>query len=59
MSARILGLDLGPNSIGWAIIEKEAQSVKATGVRVFPEGVDRDQGREVSKNETRRTLKLM
>ncbi len=40
-----LGLDLGPNSIGWALIEEneaeEPQRLEAIGVRVFQEMVDR------------------
>lgn len=54
-----LGLDLGPNSIGWALIRSDAEGNAAgiigCGVRVFPEGVDRTpQGSEQSKNESRR-----
>ena len=45
-----LGLDLGPNSIGWVLVDEAGQSTLAAGVRVFPEGVDRDQqGGEKSK----------
>ncbi len=56
MAKRILGIDMGSNSIGWALIDEEEQKIIAAGVRVFPEGVDRDQqGGELSKNETRRT----
>ncbi len=55
MADLTLGLDLGPNSIGWALLDEQGQRIVATGVRVFPEGVDRDaQGAELSKNETRR-----
>jgi CRISPR-associated endonuclease Csn1 len=50
-----LGLDLGPSSIGWAVVIENEGRILATGVRVFPEGVDRNQqGGEVSKNEQRR-----
>lgn len=53
--ATVLGLDIGSNSIGWALIEDEKQQIIAAGVRVFQEGVDRDtKGKEASKNETRR-----
>lgn len=40
--ARILGLDLGTNSIGWAIVEKEGNdfSLVDKGVRIFSEGVN-------------------
>lgn len=50
-----LGLDIGSNSIGWAILNKQKQRLVDIGVRVFPEGVDRDtKGLEKSKNATRR-----
>jgi CRISPR-associated endonuclease Csn1 len=53
--AYTLGLDIGSNSIGWAILDKEKQRLIDSGVRVFPEGVDRDtKGLEKSKNATRR-----
>jgi len=56
MSSYTLGLDIGSKSIGWSLIEigKKA-SIIDIGVRVFPEGVDRDtKGLEKSKNATRR-----
>lgn len=50
-----LGLDLGPNSIGWACIEKENHKVLGLGSRIFQEGVNNyNQGKETSKNESRR-----
>ncbi|ARN56776.1 type II CRISPR RNA-guided endonuclease Cas9 [Sedimentisphaera salicampi] len=50
-----LGLDIGTNSVGWALIDEKNNEILRTGVRVFPEGVDRDtKGAEKSKNETRR-----
>jgi CRISPR-associated endonuclease Csn1 len=56
MSSYTLGLDVGSNSIGWALLETEGKSsIVDMGVRVFPEGVDRDtKGLEKSKNATRR-----
>lgn len=60
MSKRVLGLDLGCSSIGWALLrvpesDAEAGEVTAMGVRVFPEGVDRDtKGLEKSKCVQRR-----
>ena len=58
MSNLTLGLDLGTNSIGWALIDEPGEEIIATGVRVFPEGVDRDQqGGEKSKSQTRRTAR--
>jgi CRISPR-associated endonuclease Csn1 len=55
-----LGLDLGSNSIGWALVDEEGRKIAGAGVRIFPEGVDRDkQGGEVSKNENRRIKRGM
>lgn len=52
---RTLGLDIGSNSIGWALIDEATGMLHAVGVRVFPEGVARDtQGAEHPKNEHRR-----
>lgn len=53
---KILGLDLGANSVGWALIDNEKQEIIDMGVRVFSEGVENyGQGEnEMSKNATRR-----
>ncbi len=54
-----LGLDLGPNSIGWALVDESQCSIIASGVRAFPEGVDKfGTGKEVSRNEQRRDARL-
>ena len=49
--AKILGLDLGTNSIGWAIVEKDNNdfSLVDKGVRIFSEGVKTEKGIESSK----------
>lgn len=50
--ARILGLDLGTNSIGWAIRDTENEGVKQIidkGVRIFSEGVKTEKGIESSR----------
>ncbi len=56
MVSYTLGLDIGSNSIGWALLDTgKKTSIIDMGVRVFPEGVDRDtKGLEKSKNATRR-----
>ena len=56
MNSYKLGLDIGSRSIGWALLETGMKpSIVDIGVRVFPEGVDRDTtGLEKSKNATRR-----
>lgn len=48
---KILGLDLGTNSIGWAIVEKENDefSLINQGVRIFSEGVKSENGIESSR----------
>lgn len=55
---KILGLDLGTNSIGWAIVDKDAQKIIDSGVRIFTEGVNKDTlgkgDNEVTKNAERR-----
>ncbi len=56
------GLDVGSNSLGWAVVQTAngGGRVVATGVRIFPEGVDRDKsGGEKSKNEQRRDARAM
>jgi CRISPR-associated endonuclease Csn1 len=51
----VLGLDLGPNSIGWACIDNNNKRAIDMGVRIFQEGVNRaPTGKESSKNEVRR-----
>jgi len=58
MTKKVLGLDLGTNSIGWAIIDKENQKILDSGVRIFQEGVKKDTigkgDKEESKNSDRR-----
>ncbi|MBI9061480.1 MAG: type II CRISPR RNA-guided endonuclease Cas9, partial [Marinilabiliaceae bacterium] len=52
MSQKILGLDLGTNSIGWAVVETEDQKqfkLIDKGVRIFQEGVKIEKGVEGSK----------
>jgi CRISPR-associated endonuclease Csn1 len=58
--SRTLGLDVGPNSIGWALIDEEQNTIIDLGVRIFSEGVDNfDTKKEKSRNETRRTARGM
>lgn len=50
-----LGLDLGPNSIGWACVDKDGQKILAIGSRIFQEGVvNYNQSKEKSRNQSRR-----
>ncbi len=54
--ARTLGLDLGTNSIGWAIIDDDSPKIIDVGVRIFEAGVENlgEGEREISKNQARR-----
>ncbi|MCF6214419.1 MAG: type II CRISPR RNA-guided endonuclease Cas9 [Flavobacteriaceae bacterium] len=49
--AKILGLDLGTNSIGWAILDddKDENKLEDKGVLIFTEGVKKVKGQEKSK----------
>lgn len=53
--ARILGLDLGTNSIGWALIDDKQNKIIGVGSRIFPMGVENlgDGDGEMSKNASR------
>ncbi len=52
--AKILGLDLGTNSIGWAVVDDKNNKINGIGSRIFPMGVNMEKGNEESKNATRR-----
>ncbi|HEY9169396.1 MAG TPA: HNH endonuclease domain-containing protein [Lutibacter sp.] len=55
---KILGLDLGTNSIGWAIVDDTQNEIIGIGSRIFPEGVKAETigkgDKEESKNASRR-----
>lgn len=53
--AKILGLDLGTNSIGWALIDDTQNKILGIGSRIFPMGVENlgDGEGEISKNASR------
>lgn len=54
--ALTLGLDLGTNSIGWALIDEAAKNIIAIGTKIFTAGVDNlgEGENELSKNASRR-----
>lgn len=52
---RILGLDVGSNSLGWAIVDESEGAIVGMGVRIFTAGVDNLNGeKEESRNAQRR-----
>ena len=56
----VLGIDLGANSLGTALINWSTQEVVFTGVRIFKAGVDKlDESKEASRAVERRTSRLM
>lgn len=59
----VLGIDLGSNSLGWALIAREEgqpKSLLRAGVRVFEAATegDRESGQEESRNKARREARM-
>jgi CRISPR-associated endonuclease Csn1 len=56
----ILGIDLGSNSLGTALVSSEPNLIEFMGVRIFPAGVEGDleKGREESRAAKRRQARL-
>jgi CRISPR-associated endonuclease Csn1 len=56
---KTLGIDLGTNSVGWAIIED--RKILDAGVRVFEAGLEGNlqDGTQVSRNATRREKRML
>ena len=46
---KVLGLDIGTNSIGWGLVDEKNQSIEKCGVYIFPEGVKKEEDNEQSK----------
>jgi len=56
---KTLGIDLGSNSLGWAILDDTTCDVVDKGVVVFPEGVDMDAGSSLdTPAATRRAARM-
>ncbi|WP_299759406.1 type II CRISPR RNA-guided endonuclease Cas9 [uncultured Pontibacter sp.] len=56
---KILGLDLGTNSIGWSVIDDTEKQILGVGAHIFPVGVNVDakSKAETSKNAKRREFR--
>jgi len=55
--SKILGLDLGTNSIGWALVDTNEKKILGMGSRIIPMGTDKqdyENGVGITKNATRR-----
>lgn len=62
MTKKILGLDLGTNSIGWALVDKENKQILGMGSRIIPMGAELskfEQGQAQTKNANRRMARGM
>lgn len=62
MSKKILGLDLGTNSIGWALVDDEQKKILGMGSRIIPMGTDKqdyEKGVGITKNADRRTKRTI
>lgn len=60
MSGYVLGLDVGTNSLGWALVMETPQPGNKniiTGVRVFPEGTEPTKSGEQPRNFARRNAR--
>jgi len=58
---KILGLDLGTNSIGWALLAPDEQKVLGIGNRIIPMGTDKqdyEKGVGITKNAKRREKRI-
>ncbi|MFM7853193.1 MAG: type II CRISPR RNA-guided endonuclease Cas9, partial [Flammeovirgaceae bacterium] len=58
----ILGLDLGTNSIGWALVDKQNSKILGMGSRIIPMGTDKqdyEKGVGITKNADRRTKRTI
>ncbi|MBR0487338.1 MAG: hypothetical protein IJJ70_06520 [Treponema sp.] len=54
---KVLGLDIGTNSIGWGIVDEHEQKIQNCGVYIFPEGVKKEKGNESSKAAERTSFR--
>lgn len=46
---KVLGLDIGSNSIGWGLVDEANHSIEKCGVYIFPEGIKKEKANEMSK----------
>ena len=60
-SPALLGIDIGPNSIGWALLDSEGKAIDDMGARVFEAGladIEQD-GKGKSRNVERRDARCI
>jgi CRISPR-associated endonuclease Csn1 len=52
---KVLGLDIGTNSIGWGIVDEHNQKIENCGVYIFPECANKDSKGNISSKSAERT----
>ncbi len=59
--SKILGLNIGTNSIGWAVVDKSSNEIINSGVRIFPSslGTKRYLARQQRRTENRFTQRAL
>jgi CRISPR-associated endonuclease Csn1 len=58
--SKVLGLDVGYASLGWAVVDTDEQNITAMGVRIFTEGVANiNSSQEQTRNAQRRMKRRM
>lgn len=52
---KVLGIDIGPSAIGWALVDEDYHQILGVGTRIFPVGVANlgEGSNEISKNALR------
>lgn len=60
-SGKILGLDIGPNSLGWVLLDASEKRILGAGVRVFEAGLNslEKDGKGESRNLERRNARTI
>ncbi|GEM_PF-4081145 len=57
--SKVLGLDIGANSVGWALLAPDENTIIDMGVRVFQEGVSSiNTAKEISRHAEWSALKV-
>ena len=55
--SKILGLDVGIGSLGWAVIDQDQRRIVDLGVRIFESGEEIENGKKVRTSQVRRSYR--